>query len=185
MKFEIQNTSIQDLVVIRRLRTEDNRGFFSRFYCDVDLKSVGFVKSIRQMNHTLTKKMGAFRGLHFQRPPFAEMKMVSCLKGKILDIAVDLRAGSPTFMKFHTEILSGDNAKSLLIPEGFAHGFQTLTPDCELLYLHTESYQPSAEGGLNVLDPGLGIALPLEITEISARDTEHPFIDSSFEGIII
>ena len=98
----------------------------------------------------MTASRGTVRGMHFQHPPHAETKFVSCLRGEVFDVAVDLRNGSPTFLHWHAEILSADNHRTLVIPEGFAHGFQTLSDDCEMLYFHTAAYNPEAEGGLNV-----------------------------------
>jgi dTDP-4-dehydrorhamnose 3,5-epimerase len=122
------------------------------------------------------------RGLHFQYPPCEETKVVSCMQGSIFDVAVDIRRSSPTFLHWHAEVLSSDNMKSLLIPEGFAHGFQTLSEDCILIYLHTASYAPEAEGGMNVKDPRLSISWPLQISGLSDRDSNCPYIDDSFEG---
>jgi len=141
------------------------------------------MKPIQQINHTLTRKVGAIRGMHFQHPPAAELKIVSRLQGRILDVAVDLRADSPTFLQWFSTELSAENQHSLFIPEGFAHGFQTLSDDCELLYLHSASYSPQHEAALNPLDPRLAIAWPLAVTEISARDQAHPMLDSGFKGI--
>jgi dTDP-4-dehydrorhamnose 3,5-epimerase len=172
-------------MVIQRKFVEDRRGFFSRLYCSEDLRSVGFNKTIMQINHTLTKQIGTVRGLHFQYPPYAEMKMVSCVKGKIFDVAVDLRKGSPTFLHWHGEVLSEKNRKSFLIPEGFAHGFQSLTDDCELLYLHTATYKPDSEGALNVREPLLNIDWPMSISDLSDRDKSHPFIDTDFQGVVV
>jgi dTDP-4-dehydrorhamnose 3,5-epimerase len=122
------------------------------------------------------------RGLHFQYPPCEETKVVSCIQGSIFDVAVDIRRSSPTFLHWHAEVLSSDNMKSLLIPEGFAHGFQTLSEDCILIYLHTAFYAPEAEGGMNVKDPRLSISWPLPISGLSVRDSNCPYIDYSFEG---
>ena len=136
-----------------------------------------------QINHTLTRRRGTVRGLHFQNPPHAEDKLVSCLRGSVFDVGVDLRQGSATFLHWHGEILSADNGRGLLIPRGFAHGFQTLEDDCELLYLHSSAYVPKAEGALNARDPRLNIHWPLEFTDISERDTNHPPITHEFTGI--
>ena len=125
------------------------------------------------------------RSLHFQYPPHAKIKLVSCLQGEIFDVAVDLRQNSPTFLQWHGVVLSAQNKQSLLIPEGFAHGFQALSQDCELIYLHTAAYHPEAEGALNVADPRLNIAWPLAITEISERDRNHKLIEQDFQGIIL
>lgn len=142
-------------------------------------------KPIVQINHTLTRLKGTVRGMHYQLPPYAEIKMVSCLHGEVFDVAVDLRKGSPTFLQWRGEVLSAANRRSLLIPEGFAHGFQALSGDCELVYLHTASHRPDAEGGLNVMDPALAIAWPLAIGEVSERDGNHKLIEKDFQGIVL
>lgn len=170
---------------MQRKVVEDHRGFLSRFYCAEEFRWAGINKPIAQINHTLTRNKGVVRGLHFQHPPHAEIKLVSCLKGEVWDVAVDLRHDSPTFLQWYGEILSAENRKSLLIPEGYAHGFQTLTEDCELIYLHTAAYHPEAEGALNVADPRLNIAWPLPIDDISERDRTHQFIGSDFPGIVL
>jgi len=182
-RFDFHPTPLSGLVVIQRKPAEDDRGFFCRFYCAEEFRKAGLRKPVTQINHTFTREKGAVRGMHFQYPPHAEAKIVNCLKGEIFDVAVDLRKGSPTFLVYHGEILSAANRKSLLIPEGFAHGFQTLTGECELIYLHTASYAPNAEGGLNVRDPRLTIAWPLRITELSGRDRAYPMVPADFEGI--
>lgn len=183
-RFTVTPAAVIDaLKVIQRLPVQDDRGYLERMYCAGELAAMGLAKPVVQINRTLTRMQGAVRGLHFQYPPFAEAKLIACLRGEIFDVAVDLRRGSPTYLQWHAEILSAENHRSLLIPEGFAHGFQTLTPDCELLYLHTESYHPEAEGGLNCRDPRLAIAWPLEITDLSQRDAGHPLLGDSFRGI--
>jgi len=184
-RFEFTPTPLAGLVVIHRRPIEDDRGSFCRFFCSDEFREAGLKKPIVQVNHTVTRKKGAVRGLHFQYPPHAETKIISCLKGEVFDVAVDIRKGSPTFLRWHSEVLSADNHNSLLVPEGFAHGFQALTGECELLYLHTESYHPEVEGALNVADPALGITWPLALTDISGRDCSHPYIDSKFPGIIL
>jgi dTDP-4-dehydrorhamnose 3,5-epimerase len=183
VRFNLTNSSIKGLKVIQRKPICDDRGFLSRLYCQDDFKLMDVDKSIAQINHTLTKKRGAARGMHFQLPPFAETKIVSCLRGEIFDVAIDLRKGSPTFLKWHAEVLSAENQKSFLIPEGFAHGFQTLTDDCELLYLHTAPYSKEHERALNLADKKLDIAWPLMITDLSDRDKSHEMIKDDFEGI--
>lgn len=184
-RFDFNSTPLSGLVLVQRKALEDDRGFFSRLYCAEVFHETGINKSIAQINHTLTRKKGAVRGLHFQYQPHAENKLVSCLRGEILDVAVDIRRGSPTFLHWHGEILSATNRKSLLIPEGFAHGFQALTEDCELIYLHTAFYRPEAEGALNVSDSKLSIAWPLPICDLSPRDRNHTFIDENFQGVIV
>ena len=182
-RFDFHPTPLTGLWVVQRKSVEDHRGFFCRFFCAEEFQAVGLEKPIAQINHTYTVKKGAVRGLHFQYPPYSEGKIVSCLRGEVYDVAVDIRKGSPTFLRWHGEIISATNQRSLLIPEGFAHGFQTLTENCELLYLHSEAFHPKAEGALNVADPGIGIVWPIAMTEISERDRNHPFINSDFEGI--
>ncbi|MDP1558300.1 MAG: dTDP-4-dehydrorhamnose 3,5-epimerase [Nitrosomonas sp.] len=184
-RFDFIPTPLAGLLRVQRKVTEDHRGFFSRFYCAEEFRAAGINRPIAQINHTFTRKKGAVRGLHFQHPPHAEVKLVSCLKGAILDVAVDLRRGSPTFLRWHGEVLSAENRKSLLVPEGYAHGFQALTEDCELIYLHTAAYFPDAEGALNMVDPRLNIVWPLPITDLSEQDCKHSFIGSGFQGIVL
>lgn len=184
-RFAIADTPLAGLKVVTRSVIGDERGFLSRFYCQDELTAAGFRDPIVQINQTLTRTAGSMRGLHYQRAPFAEDKFVSVLRGEVLDVAVDLREGSPTFLHWHGERLSEDNRRSLFIPKGFAHGFQTLTPDCELLYLHTHRYEPSAEGALNALDPRIAITWPLPVAEMSARDRGHPMLTSTFTGIVL
>ena len=181
--FDIEETSIVDLHVIHRHCIGDERGYLERMFCGDALKSIIGQRSIVQINHTLTEKAGSVRGMHFQHPPYAEMKLVSCLRGEILDVAVDLRKDSETFMQWHAKLLTEDNHKTFAIPEGFAHGFQTLTDDCELLYLHTAAYNPDAEAGLNALDPRLAIVWPMPITERSSRDQNHAMLIPEFSGL--
>lgn len=176
-------TPIAGLVMVERSRIEDHRGFLSRMYSAEAFAAVGVHKPIAQINQTLTRRQGAVRGMHFQWPPHAETKLVTCLHGKIFDVAVDLRRNSPTFLRWHGVVLTEENQRSLLIPEGFAHGFQTLTEGCELLYLHTAAYRQAAEGGVSAIDPRLSIAWPLEITEMSDRDRRHPVLTAAFDGI--
>jgi dTDP-4-dehydrorhamnose 3,5-epimerase len=139
---------------------------------------------VAQINHTGTRKKGTVRGMHFQYPPHAELKLVSCLRGHIWDVAVDLRAGSPTFLKWHAEELSAENGRAMLIPEGCAHGFQTLTNDVEMLYVHSAPYVTESEGGVRATDPLLAISWPMPIAEISERDANHPLLDSHFLGVV-
>lgn len=183
--FTLTDTTIADLVVLERKPIKDNRGSFERLFCQNELSGVLQGKSIVQINHTLTKKAGAVRGMHFQYPPCAELKFVSCLKGEVFDVAVDLRQNSSTFLCWHAEVLSADNFKTFVIPEGFAHGFQTLKEDCEMYYLHTTDYAAEAEGALNARDPRLNITWPKSITERSERDQAHPMLRDDFDGVAL
>ena len=179
----IIDTPLQGVKVIESDKFVDERGEFSRFYCQERLSRLLSGKGIAQINFSKTFKKGAIRGLHFQKPPAMESKLIRCLKGKVFDVAVDLRSWSPTFLHYHAEIISSENAKMILIPEGFAHGFQVLEENSELLYLHSEFYQPKFECGLLFDDPSLGINWPLTCTEISTRDLSHRVIDLSFGGV--
>jgi dTDP-4-dehydrorhamnose 3,5-epimerase len=182
-RFAIEKISIEGLQVIQRQPIGDDRGYLERIFCSDELKKIIGQRSIVQINHSLTEKAGTLRGLHFQHPPFAEMKFVSCLRGEVFDLAVDLRKDSPTFLQWHAEVLTEANHKTFVIPEGFAHGFQTLTDDCELLYLHTAAYAPDTEAGLNALDPRLAIAWPMSISERSVRDQQHAMLTSEYAGV--
>jgi dTDP-4-dehydrorhamnose 3,5-epimerase len=177
------DSSLPDVKVVQRKRVGDQRGSFERLFCLEEMSGLLAGRRILQVNRTVTETAGTLRGLHFQFPPHAEMKMVVCLRGGVFDVAVDLRRGSSTFLSWHAEVLSPDNQRALLIPEGFAHGFQSLVDESELLYLHTAAYVPSAEGGVNPLDPRLGIPWPLPVAHLSARDADHPMLDTTFQGI--
>lgn len=184
-RFDIHDTPLEGLKLIQRKPIGDTRGHFERLYCSDELQALIPGKGIMQINHTLTASRGTVRGMHFQRSPYAETKFVSCLRGEVFDVAVDLRQGSPTFLQWHAEILSADNHKTLVIPEGIAHGFQTLAGDCEMLYFHTAIYQPGAEGGLNAQDPRLAILWPEAITELSPRDATLPLITENSSEVVV
>lgn len=181
-RFNFQHTLLDGLYLIEPCPLQDARGYFERLFCQQEFQSIGLTKPILQINHSLTKQKGSIRGLHFQYPPYAETKIVRCLRGAIFDVAIDLRADSPTFLKWHGEILSSENGNMLYIPKGFAHGFQTLEAQVELLYLHTEMYAAEYEGGLHWSDPKLDIHWPLDPTDISDRDQRHSMIDEHFQG---
>jgi dTDP-4-dehydrorhamnose 3,5-epimerase len=184
-RFDLQPTTLTGLHLLTRKPLDDDRGWFERLLCVDELQEVLGKRSVVQINRTLTQKIGSVRGMHFQHAPSAEMKLISCLRGEVFDVAVDLRPGSATFLHWHAELLSADNRKTLAIPEGFAHGFQTLTNDCEMLYVHTAAYDSAAEGGINPQDPMLAIPWPLPIAGLSARDANHPMITSDFEGVCL
>ena len=181
--FTITNLPLTGLKLITRRRMVDDRGFLSRIFCAEELAAAAWNKPIAQINHAYTAHKGTVRGLHFQQAPHSEMKLVTCIRGKVWDIAIDLRVDSPTFLSWHAEILSAENNLALIIPEGFAHGFQTLTDDVELLYCHSVLYNSNVEAGLNVADPQLEITWPLPIGKISERDANFALIDATFEGV--
>ena len=178
-------TDIKDLFIIEPEPFEDDRGKFYRIFCLNELKEIGHTKKIVQANQSLSKQKGTIRGMHFQYPPKAEIKIVKCINGSVFDVTIDLRKKSPTFLQWYGVILSAENMKIMYIPEGFAHGFQTLENNSELLYFHTEFYSPEYEAGIRYNDPAINIKWPLEITNISKRDREHELINENFKGILI
>ncbi|MBI1172827.1 dTDP-4-dehydrorhamnose 3,5-epimerase [bacterium] len=159
-------------------RRADDRGFFARLFCAREFAAQGLPDRWVQINNSFSRARGTLRGLHFQRPPMAEVKMVRCLQGAVLDVIVDLRAGSPTYGQWTSVKLDAESRAMILVPEGFAHGFQTLRPDTELLYLHSQFYSPEHEGGLAHDDPRLAIPWPLEVTGLSPRDAAFPTLDA-------
>jgi dTDP-4-dehydrorhamnose 3,5-epimerase len=161
----------------------DERGWFARTYCKQEFEKIDHHKEWVQMNHSFSSQKGTVRGLHFQCAPHREIKMVRCISGIVYDVIVDIRENSPTFLQWIGVELSATNKKMIYIPEGFAHGFQTLTDNCELIYHHTEFYNNSSEGGLNVLDPMIDIKWPTDITVISERDQSHILLNDNFKGI--
>lgn len=163
----------------------DTRGRFSRLFCQSDLEAAHQARPIVQINYSVTRTAGTVRGLHFQYPPAAEGKWVRCLTGRVFDVAVDLRRGSPTFLRWHAVALDSARMNAIFIPEGCAHGFQVLEPESELLYLHTAPYAPALEAGVRFDDPSIRVAWPLPVTEISDRDRSHPLLDERFEGLTV
>jgi dTDP-4-dehydrorhamnose 3,5-epimerase len=180
---DLETTPIDGIYVLHRQIRRDSRGFLERIYCQKTLSGVLMNRTIRQINHTLTKGEGTVRGLHFQYPPHAEMKFVSCLRGEIYDVVVDIRRNSPTFLMYYARILSEKNFLSLVVPEGFAHGFQVLSPECEIVYLHTADYEPISEGGINALDKRLSIDWPKTVKNRSERDISHAMLNENFIGL--
>jgi len=182
---KITPTPIGGVAVVEMEPFIDNRGAFTRLFCNAELREVIGTRQIAQINRSHTNSVGAVRGLHYQRSPFAEMKLVSCMNGRIWDVAVDLRAGSRTFLQCHAEELTANNYRMLVIPEGCAHGFQVLEPDSELLYLHTAVYNSASEGGVKPTDPRLRIRWPLPIVDLSDRDRSHPMLADDFTGLTV
>lgn len=181
---KINHAPFQDAFIIEPEPFKDDRGLFARVFCQQELKHILRNKNIVQINHSLTCQKGALRGMHFQYPPKSEIKMVKCLRGSVFDVMIDLRQDSSTLLKWHGEMLSAENMKMIYIPGGFAHGFQTLEENCELLYLHTEFYSPEHEGAVRYNDPKVGIKWPLEVRDISERDKEHQLLSKDFKGIV-
>jgi dTDP-4-dehydrorhamnose 3,5-epimerase len=161
----------------------DERGWFARTFCKEEFSKIGHDKEWLQLNHSYTKQHGLVRGMHYQVPPFSEIKLVRCIAGAVYDVIIDLRKGSSTFLNYFGTELSSTNKKMIYIPEGFAHGFQTLTDNCELIYHHTAMYMPGSEGGIKYDDKIPGIEWPLPITAVSERDKAHNYLEKDFKGI--
>lgn len=176
-------TPLEGSYVVELTPVKDSRGWFARTYCKNEFAQIGHNAEWVQMNHSFTATKGSVRGLHYQLQPNAEIKMVKCIAGKVFDVIVDLRVNSKTFLKWFGTELSAENKKMLYIPKGFAHGFQTLTDDCELLYHHSQFYTPSNEAGIRYNDDLIAIKWPLPIADISDRDSNHPLLTKQFKGI--
>ncbi|MDF2188765.1 dTDP-4-dehydrorhamnose 3,5-epimerase [Paraflavitalea sp. CAU 1676] len=176
-------TTLEGSYVIDIEQYSDSRGWFARFFCKKEFSAIGHDKEWVQLNHSANFRQGTLRGMHFQCPPFREIKMVRCIAGSVFDVIVDLRKESKTFMNWYGTELSATNRKMLYIPEGFAHGFQTLSDNSELIYHHTEFYTAGSEGGIRYNDPRLNIQWPLSVSIISDRDKTHPYLDQHFKGI--
>ena len=161
----------------------DERGWFARTYCKNEFSKIGHQKEWVQLNHSFTKQTGTIRGMHYQLPPFSEIKLVRCIAGAVYDVIIDIRKGSATFLQYVGVELSAANKKMIYIPEGFAHGFQALTDDCELIYHHSQFYTAGIEAGIRYDEPKINIKWPLQVTSISQRDNIHSLIDSNFKGI--
>jgi len=180
---KILPTPLAGLHEIRHAPIGDARGRFTRLFCEQELTTIRPGLHFTQINVSETRGLGALRGLHYQTPPAAEAKLICCLRGRIFDVAVDLRAGSPTFLRWHAIELAENNGRAVFIPEGFAHGFQTFTDEAHVLYMHTAPWTPACEAGLRHDDPRLAIAWPMPVTEISERDRSLPLIDDAFAGV--
>ena len=176
-------TRLQGLVVLQRKIIADERGSLSRLYCHAELASLGWPGEMVQSNHSYTAARGTLRGMHYQLPPHGEDKLVTCVRGSVFDVAVDLRRNSPSFLQWHGQVLSASNGLSMLLPKGFAHGFQTLEDDCDLIYMHSTAYAARSEAGLSALDKRVAIEWPLPVARISARDAGFPAIGADFPGI--
>lgn len=175
---KITSLEIPAVHLIELSRREDDRGFFARLSCQTELAAVGLKGNWLQINNSFTAEKGVLRGIHFQRPPSAEVKMVRCIKGAIFDVAVDLRDGSKTFGKWVARTLTSENRKMLYIPEGFGHGFQSLERGSEIIYLNTANYDPEREGGVRYDDSEIRVAWPEPIAFTSERDKNLPSLSS-------
>ena len=170
-------TKLKGAFIIDLDRREDNRGFFARAFCQREFEEHGLNPNIVQANLAFNKYKGTLRGMHFQFPPAAETKLVRATRGAILDIIVDLRPESPTYLEHVAVELTADNHRALYVPERFAHGYQVLEDNTETSYQVGEFYTPNTEGGLLYTDPRLGLSWPLLVTEISPKDAAWKLLD--------
>ena len=175
MKFS--KTRLADAVLVELDRHVDERGFFARVYCAAEFAAAGLVTQYVQANHSHNVAKGTLRGMHFQRAPHAEVKLVRCVRGAIWDVIVDLRPGSPSYGRWQGFELTAENGRMLYVPAGFAHGLQTLRDDTDVTYQVSRPYAPGAEGGLRWDDPALAIAWPLPVAVISPKDAAWPDVD--------
>lgn len=182
-RMKLHSTPLQGLYEILTTPTGDARGHFTRLFCEQELAFMRPHLHFTQINLSETRGRGTLRGMHYQTPPAAEAKLIRCLRGRVFDVAVDVRAASPTFLHWHALELAEDNDRAVFIPEGFAHGFQTLTDEAHLLYMHTAPWTPACEAGLRHDDPRLAIDWPLLVTTVSERDRGYALIDNAFAGV--
>lgn len=183
MKFT--ETELKGVYIVDITPITDERGFFARTFCAKEFAELGLNTNIVNTNHSLSIGKGLIRGMHFQRPPFAEAKLIKCIKGAIFDVIIDIREGSPTFLHWFGIELNAHNRTMLYIPEGFAHGFQSLTDETEILYQVTNFYHKESEGGIHYKDPMVDIAWKLPAGLVSEKDNNLAFIDHTFKGIRI
>lgn len=182
-RFTMTPLSISGVVSVCRQFIGDERGSLSRLFCNEELYAAGWKWPVAQINHTQTLTAGTVRGMHYQNIPHTEAKLVTCIRGCIWDVALDLRVTSPTYLKWCAQELSASNQISLMIPPGCAHGFQSLTDDVEILYVHSHTYVPDADTSINPCDPKISIAWPLAITHISKKDINSPMLSDHFFGV--
>ena len=177
-----QDTPIKGLKVIKYNKLNDERGFFLKIHNHDLFQNAGLNENIEEI-YTSQSCRSVIRGLHYQKSPFAHSKIIFCLSGSIFDVAVDLRKGSTTYGNHYSIFLKSNSYIGLYIPEGFAHGFQSLSDDVEIIYCHNKAYRPDHELALNPVDPTLKLQWPIEISEMSERDKNHRLIAKNFKGI--
>ena len=183
-RFKFKKLPIKDVFEIFQSPIVDKRGYLIRLFCFNELKNIGWSNQIVQINRTFTKEKGTIRGMHFQLPPTTESKIIICTKGKVFDVAVDVRKKSKTYLKYVSLNLSSEINNMILIPKGFAHGFQTLSDDVELIYFHDHSYSPEFEKSINPLDPLININWPIQNKIISKKDKSTKILsENNFKGI--
>ena len=175
MKFS--KTSLNDAVLIELEKRGDERGFFARTFCTQEFGAAGLEIGFVQANHSHNAKAGTLRGMHYQKAPHGEVKLVRCIRGAIHDVIIDLREGSPTYRRWEGFDLDAESGRMLYVPVGFAHGFQTLQDDTDAVYQVSHPYTPQAEAGVRWDDPAFGIKWPLPVSTISEKDAAWPYLD--------
>ena len=176
-------TPLEGVFLIEPEKRGDERGFFARVFCDDEFATHGLETRFVQANNSLTAKKGTLRGMHYQLPPAAEVKLVRCIRGGFHDLIVDLRPDSPSFGKWFGADLTAENRMTMYVPRGFAHGFVTLTEDAEAYYLVSAPYAPQQERGLRFDDPWFAAQWPVRPTEVSAKDGSWPAFDPVYHAI--
>lgn len=180
---QFNKTPLEGAYTIDLEKRGDDRGFFARLFCEKEFGVAGLETHFVQINNSSSAKRGTLRGMHFQLPPVAEVKVVRCIKGGLYDVIVDLRPDSPTFKQWFGAELTAENRRMMYVPRGFAHGFITLTDDTEAFYLVSAFYGPEQERGLRYNDPAIGIEWPMTPTELSEKDKNWPDLDAAFHGL--
>ena len=175
-------TPLKDAFTIELEKKGDDRGFFARFFCVNEFKQAGLETQFVQVNNSLSSKRGTMRGMHYQLPPSAEVKVVRCLRGAVWDAIIDIRPDSPTFARWFGAELTAENRRMMYVPRGFAHGILTLSDDAELLYLVSNFYAPKEERGIRWNDPHFAIEWPVQPLEVSPKDAAWPDFDVTIHG---
>jgi len=176
-------TPLKDAYLIELERRADDRGFFARMFCQNEFAEAGLSPQFVQINNAFSTKKGTLRGLHYQLPPSAEIKLVRCVRGALFDCIIDIRPDSPTYEKWFGAELDDNNRLAMYVPRGFAHGILTLKTDTEVLYMVSDFYSPERERGLRWDDPHFNISWPFEPQEISPKDLAWPAFDAIFHGV--
>lgn len=176
-------TSLKGSYIIEPKPFIDERGWFARTFCKKEFEQINHYKEWVQLNHSFTAESGTIRGMHFQNPPHSEIKLVRCIAGSVYDVIIDIRKNAPTFLHWFGVELSAQNRKMIYIPEGFAHGFQTLSENSELIYHHSAFYQPGVEQGIRYDDPLIKIEWKSPAINLSDRDQQHNYLTNNFIGI--
>ena len=162
---------------------EDNRGFFTRIFCEKEFAKHDLVQHFVQANHSGTRGSGVIRGMHFQHMPHGEVKLVKCVQGAIFDVIIDIRKGSPTFLQWFGAELTAENKRMMYVPAGFGHGFQSISDYSEITYMVSNFYNKESEGGIRYNDAAVNISWPVPVSLVSDKDLKIPLITPAFRGV--